>query len=141
MARLLRKIPKHLNPLPIGWHSREELVLALLNNLEIVEIWNNLQQGISFNTVDEIVRLFFIKNSWQLTSLGAIAMYSTCQSWALEHTDNAAINGRVLINMGRITQGPWCNRGRHVYVWNEGTHFEMLMFDGSIKRFVDFYLK
>ena len=85
--------------------------------------------------------LFFIKNSWQLTSLGAIAMYSTCQSWALEHTDNAAINGRVLINMGRITQGPWCNRGRHVYVWTEGTHFEMLMFDGSIKRFVDFYLK
>ena len=141
MARLLRKIPKHLNPLPIGWHSREELVLALLNNLEIVEIWNNLQQGISFNTVDEIVRLFFIKNSWQLTSLGAIAMYSTCQSWALEHTDTAAINGRVLINMGRITQSPWCNRGRHVYVWNEGTHFEMLMFDGSIKRFVDFYLK
>jgi len=127
--------------LPSGWHLREELVLALLNNWEIVETWHNLQHSILPNTTDEIVRLFFIKNSWQLTNLGAIAMYSTCQSWALEHADNAAINGRVLINMGRITQSPWCNRGRHVYVWNEGTHFEMLMFDGSIKRFVDFHLK
>ena len=36
---------------------------ALLNNLEIVEIWNNLQQGISFNTVDEIVRLFLDRKS------------------------------------------------------------------------------
>jgi hypothetical protein len=66
---------------------------------------------------------------------------STCHSWLLEHNDNALINGRVLINMGHIIQSPWYNRGRHVYVWNEGVHFEMQMFDGSIKSFVDFHLK
>ena len=127
--------------MPDGWHTREELTAELITNTEIVEIWRKVHAGMLPDRHDEYVRILFMKNSWQLTSWGAAAMIRACYSWLLEHNDNALINGRVLINMGHIIQSPWYNRGRHVYVWNEGVHFEMQMFDGSIKSFVNFHLK
>ena len=113
----------------------------LLDDPRVVESWRQNQAGMLPEGVDGFVRILFMKNSWQLTSWGAVAMISVCQSWTLEHDDNAVINGRILLNMGKIIKSPWYNRGRHVYVWNQGVHFEMQMFDGSIRRFVDFYLK
>ena len=141
MARLSKKNLKDLSLLPEGWQTREELLSMLLDDPRVVESGRQNQAGMLPEGVDGFVRILFMKNSWQLTSWGAVAMISVCQSWTLEHDDNAVINGRILLNMGKIIKSPWYNRGRHVYVWNQGVHFEMQMFDGSIRRFVDFYLK
>jgi hypothetical protein len=141
MARIYRKTSNDINCLPTGWQTQLELLSLLLDNQEIYKKWSNLNPGMMMpDTVDGIERLFFMKNSWQLTSFGAVALVHTNKSWVLEHQDNALINGRVLLNMSKIINSPWYNRGRHVYVWDEGVHFEMQMFDGSIKSFVDFYL-
>jgi len=141
MARLYKKIPKDLSLLPEGWQTREELLSMLLDDARVIETWKHHHTGMIPDSIDGLIRTLFMKNSWQLTSWGAVAMVSVCQSYTLAHDDNALINGRILLNMGKIIQSPWYNRGRHVYVWNAGVHFEMQMFDGSIRRFVDFYLK
>jgi len=140
MARLSREIYKDLNCLPIGWETREDLINIIIHNSQIMDACNKIAAGVQSTGIDGYMRLFFMKNSWQLTSWGALALIKTYQSWTLLHDDNALISGRILINMSKIIKSPWIARGRHVYVWNESVHFEMQMFDGSIKNFVDFYI-
>lgn len=141
MAKSPQKTPKYLDRLPEGWQSREDLLSILLNNDDVVDTWKNTESRILPNNVDDILRILFMRNSWQLTTWGAAAMMRACCAWKLEHPENLLINGRVLINMGRIIQSPWFNHGRVIYVWDEGVHFEMQMFDGNIHKFIDFRQK
>lgn len=49
------------------------------------------------------------------------------------------MTGRVLINMGRIARGPWHCSGTRLWVFDQGVHFELAMFDGHAHGLVDFY--
>jgi len=139
MARISQNPLNKGKVLPDNWDTREELVNLLLENQENITIWkSNINESFP-DTPSDFIKYVFMKNSWQLTSWGAIVLSHISQFWLLENSDNVMINGRALINMGKIINGPWYHRGRHVYVWNEFSHFEMQMFDGSIRRFIDFY--
>lgn len=140
MARLSRKSSKELPVLPLGYATATELVAELIDNLSIYECWKQHYPGMMPSDLQGLVRVMFMKNSWQLTSFGAVCLSQTFKCWELEHHDNVLINGRILLNMGHIVKSPWYNRGRYTYVWSEGVNFEMWMFDGSLKSFVDFYL-
>jgi hypothetical protein len=140
MAKKAYKIPKDLTELPTGWSTREELASLILQDMVDAIPWQILHRCSTINSIDDALRLFFMKNSWQLTSLGAETLIHVYKSWLLDHQDNAKINGRVLINMSNIVKSPWYNHGRYTYVWKETVHFEMMMFNGSIKDYVEFYL-
>ena len=139
MARLLRKSRNDLLVLPLGYDSANECVADLIDNPSIYAAWTQQFPTIP-SDVAGVVRTLFMKNSWQLTSFGAVCFSQTFRCWELEHDDNALINGRILINMSHIVKSPWYNRGRHTYVWSEGVNLEMWMFDGSMRSYVDFYL-
>jgi hypothetical protein len=140
MARLLRKIPKDLNELPVGWQTKEDLVSLLFEDHFTQKIWRDHYPDQALPTVDAAAKILFMKNTWQLTTFGASVLVRAYKSWCVEHQNNTIINGKILINMSRIIQGPWYNRALHTYVWDETTHFTMQMFDGDIKSFVDFHL-
>jgi len=144
MARLYQKSNNTINnisSLPVGWSSREELVSLLLSDSHITQRWHDLASGVlPAESVDKSVNIIFMRHSWQLTSFGAVAMAAAAKFWTLEHSDNVFITGKILLNMGKISNSPWMSHGRHVYVWDEQIHFEIQMFDGSIRRFIEFYL-
>jgi hypothetical protein len=118
--------------------TREQLVSDLYANAEIACTWHNLHKGIFPKEVNGIVQIMFMKNSWQLTNTGALFLGNTCECYKSCHVNNALLNGRVLVNMGKIIESPWYNKGQFVYVWKQTTYFELQMFDGDIHRFIEF---
>jgi hypothetical protein len=139
MARLSRKNIENLPVLPVGYVTASELISGLLDNPAVYTAWTQQYPTIPVD-IAGVVRVMFMKNSWQLTTFGATCFSQTFASWELEHDDNALMTGRILISMSHIAKSPWYNRGRHVYVWSESVNFEMWMFDGSLKSYIDFYL-
>lgn len=90
--------------------------------------------------VDGWLKSSFLPGGWQLTNVGMDIMSKTYNSYVNENANNVLITGKVLINMGRITNGPWHARGRRVWTFSQDLHFELAMFDGDMRRFVDFYV-
>jgi hypothetical protein len=140
MARLSLKKPNDLIELPQGYQNQKDLVALLLSNPVVVKTWQGQYGSTLPDDAAGFVKIFFMKNSWQLSFVGVMAFAQIFTYWSVQHPDNVALTGRVLVNMSKITNGPWYSQGRHICVWSQNTHFELLMFDGSIKRFVEFYM-
>lgn len=125
MARSSRKNNRvGLPDLPDGWSTREDLARIVAPGTD----------------VDEWVKSVFLPGGWQLTNVGMDIMSRAYNSYVNEHANNSYMTGKVLINMGRITNGPWHARGHRIWTFNQDMHFELAMFDGDVRRFVDFYV-
>jgi hypothetical protein len=143
MGKLLKKNPQDLNDLPSGWITREELIQLIIRDPNAKRIWNELALAKIPGRVNiEDLRLIslFNPNSWRLTRFGGKFLSMVYTHWGLCNDTNLRVNGRILVNTGRILHAPWDIKNSTVTVWNQQTHFELAMFDGDIRRFVDFYV-
>jgi len=124
MARSSKKIRTVLPDLPDGWSTKEELARIIFSKKDN----------------DEWIKMAFLPGGWQLTPAGMEILSRSYNSYVNEHSNNTLITGKILINMGRITNGPWHARGYRIWTFSQYLHFELAMFDGDIRRFVDFYV-
>jgi hypothetical protein len=137
MAKLLLKIPTDLNELSYTYSSQLELARCCINDEKVWAKWTTWPEFSNIKTHTELNNLIFMRNSWQLTSQGAVAFSHAFKRWYCVHDDNAIMTGRILLSMNLIMTTVWYSRGRHVYIWDENVHFEMQLVDGSLARFVD----
>jgi len=142
MVRLSKKIPPDLNELETGFDNPASLITFLRSSSSIETIKDDLYKTIPGlpNSIDSWVRAFFMPNSWQLTKIGLVVLYKSFKSYRSINESNSLITGRVLINMSKILNSPWHVHGRYVYVFDIGSHFELEMFDGDVRGFVDFHV-
>jgi hypothetical protein len=139
MARLSPKIPADLDHLPDCYATTHDLV----ENVKIIQKFQDISSKLSgqlmhVHDTPTLTDMLFMKNSWQLTSIGAAIMSMIFKRWECAHDENAVMTGRVLLGMSKAIKVPWYNRGRHVYIWNEGIHFELQLLEGSLRRFIEF---
>lgn len=137
--RLSKQIQNNLEILP-DIKSKNDLLDAIIRHSNLEIIWPSLPNAwIKPKTQDEWERFLLVKNSWQLTIVGAIILQRLYQSYVARHPNNAIANGRALINLSEIFNGPWHWQGDCIYIWNQETYFELAMFDGDIKQLLDFH--
>lgn len=139
MGKLLKKNPQAPNDLPSGWITREELIQLIIRDPNAKRIWNESALG-RVNIEDLRLISLFNPNSWRLTRFGGKFLSMAYTHWRLCNDNNLQVNGRILVNTGRILHAPWDIHNSTVTVWNQQTHFELAMFDGDMRRFVDFYV-
>ena len=141
MARLSKKITADLDDLPDGYSSKEELIALLLNDPAVVAKWISASPG-QHPTMDvnSVINAAFIRNSWQLTWWGCAALIASHRRFLLKNANNSVINGRILINLNNIINGPWKLQGQYLVVWDQTIHFELQIFDGDMQQFVDFHV-
>ena len=142
MVRLSKKIPPDLNELDIGFKDQASLIASLRSNSMIDSLKNDIfrtSPGLP-DTVDSWVKAFFMPSSWQLTKIGITILYRYFKSYRSSNDSNVLVTGRVLINMSKILNSPWHVHGKYVYVFDIDSHFELEMFDGDVKSFVNFHI-
>jgi hypothetical protein len=129
MARLSLKSKHDLNDLPTGWSSRQEL----LSHLCSIAVDTDISMQINLHRSK-----IFAGTSWQLSAIGRDMLGRLYKTYVIKHEANARVNGRVLMNIGRIINGPWHVNNTAMFVWDQSVYFELSMFDGDLHRFVDF---
>lgn len=144
MARSSKKNHTDLNDLPDGWETKDDLVRIMAVDRLVLDAIKNLATLPGTAAMDfsdpakGLMKNLFMGAGWQLTLFGCAFMLGLYKSYALRHESNLRINGRVLVNLGRIIRGPWRVHNHTVYVWDQHAYFELSMFDGDIHRYVDF---
>jgi hypothetical protein len=129
MARLSKKSQQDLNDLPSGWSSRQVLLAHLCDT--------DIDQDISKQIRDQRSKIF-VGTGWQLSSFGCAMLGKLYKPYVIANDSNALVTGRILMNLGRLINGPWHVHGRSMIVWDQSVYFELSMFDGNLHQFVDF---
>ena len=80
------------------------------------------------------------KSNWNIHTELALKLVAEYQTWKISHIDNTLLTGKVFLHMGTIMQGPWFHAHKTVWLWDREKYFELAMFDGCLKSFVDFYV-
>jgi len=132
---MVRSITKH--NLPDNYKDRTDLIHQTKSYFDLNTI-NQLTKNKPLTT-DEWTTFLFQKNGWQLTVHGSVLFRTTFQSYKIENFNYNQLTGKVIINLNRLLQSPWCYAYQCLYVWNQSRWFEMQLFDGDLKRFVDFH--
>lgn len=110
--------------------------------MEMVRNIATLPGEIPINPVspsEDLVRLMFVGTGWQLTMFGFAFMVNAYKSYSVGNQDNRVLKGRILVNLGRIVNGPWNVHGPTVHLWDQTSYFELSMFDGSLDHYVGFH--
>jgi len=143
MDRLLRKIPNNLKDLPEGFNTKEELLNMILNDsTTVVQIKDKseiLAESLS-SLHDILLNRMFFKIGWQLKIFGCKVLMRHYNWQAIDVTGQESRTGKVLLNFSKIVNSPWYFDHNRVIIWNQPIYFEIQMFDGNIKNFVDFYV-
>jgi len=129
MARLSKKIQLDLNDLPTGWSSRQVLLAHLCDN--------DIDPDISRQIREQRSKIF-VGTGWQLSSFGFEMLRRLYKPYVISNDTNAVVTGRILMNLGRLINGPWYVYNRAIVVWDQSIYFELSMLDGDLHRFVDF---
>lgn len=124
--------------LPQNYKDRTDLINQVINYINIDRTWKTIHNKPS--TQKEWDTFLFQKNGWQLSFYGNIIFRATFTSYKVDNVTADHLTGKIIINLSKLVNGPWCHRGSSLYIWNQPCWFEMQMFEGDLKRYIDFYM-
>lgn len=134
--------------IPIGWETKSQLIQRMLDDEFAVKSWNMAISDPTLltpmtdtdgSTIAIWSKQLFLQNSWQLTLFGCTFLCSVYKDYYInKHNANYRTNGRILINLSKLVNGPWYIHNGSVYTWNQSVHFELVMFDGNVHDYVNF---
>jgi len=123
--------------LPQNYKDRTDLVNQIIEYVDQSRLWKPMKNKPT-NTIDW-TKFLFQKNGWQLSFYGNIIFRDIFYSYKIENITQEQLTGKVIINLSKLLNGPWCCKDTCLYVWNQPRWFELKMFDSDLKRYIDFY--
>lgn len=123
--------------LPHSYKDRDDLVSQVIDYIDLKNTWKTIKTKPS--NLKEWALFLFQKNGWQLSYYGNILFRSTFYSYKIEHIDHTQLTGKIIINLNKLLESPWCHKDKCLYMWNQPRWFELQMFDGDLKRYINSY--
>lgn len=122
--------------LPQNYKDREDLVNQILCYVNPYNHQNIIKNKPS-NTA-AWTNFLFQRSGWQLSSCGNSIFRAIFHSYKIENVNYTQLTGKIIINLNKLLKSPWCYKNTCLYVWNQPRWFELQMFNGDLKRYIDF---
>lgn len=125
------------NNLPSNYKDRTDLVNQVVCYVKLYNYQTIIKDKPS--STAEWEKFLFQRSGWQLSVYGNSIFRSIFHSYKIENIDQAQLTGKIIINLNKLLKSPWCCKNTCLYVWNQPRWFELQMFNGDLKRYIDFY--